>query len=92
MLLYYFVRPRRLYLLPMPATRNWFLDRVGQFAERRVTTPVGPGAYTTIGRLVPIHQVMSTVREARCVEAGTELDHACWSLRRFCRQVWSRIA
>ncbi|NEO93602.1 MAG: hypothetical protein F6K56_26710 [Moorea sp. SIO3G5] len=57
-LFYYFVIPRTLYLLPMPATREWFLPRIDEFPERSTTTPVGGSYYTTIGRLVPIKTVM----------------------------------
>ncbi len=59
-LLYYFVTPRTLYILPLPATRDWFLAHEARFEERRTTTPVGPGEqYVTVGRLVPIDEVMA---------------------------------
>jgi hypothetical protein len=60
-LFYYFIAPRRLYILPMPRTRAWFLPRAGEFEERQTTTPAGAGAYTTVGRLVPIDRVMTEV-------------------------------
>ena len=61
-LLYYFVTPRSAYLLPLPATRAWFLDQQARFAERETSTPVGDGAhYVTVGRLVPIADVVEQV-------------------------------
>ncbi len=89
---YYFVRPRRLHILPMPATREWFLERIERFAERRTATPVGRGSYATAGCLVPIESVMVEVPGTRQVSIGEELDRATWNARRFWRQVCSRLA
>ncbi|WP_233258568.1 hypothetical protein [[Phormidium] sp. ETS-05] len=62
-LLYYFVTPRTLYILPMPETRNWFAANIYSFRERSTTTPVyGGGHYTTVGRLVPIQTVIQEVQ------------------------------
>jgi hypothetical protein len=60
-LFYYFVEPRRLYILPMPRTRAWFLQQAGRFEERETTTPAGAGGYTTVGRLVPVEIVLKEV-------------------------------
>ena len=88
---YYFVHPRRLHILPMPATREWFLERIERFAERRTTTPVGRGSYATAGRLVPIELVMAAVSGTRQVSMGEEMDRAAWCPRRCWRQVCSRF-
>jgi len=61
-LFYYFVIPRVLYILPLPATREWFLANLCRFPERAARTPVGDDYYTTVGRLAPIIQVMREVR------------------------------
>jgi hypothetical protein len=61
LLFYYFIEPRLLYILPMPATREWFLTRWHRFPERRTTTPVGDRYYTTVGRLVPIEVLVQNV-------------------------------
>jgi hypothetical protein len=61
-LFYYFVEPRRLYILPMPRTREWFLHNLARFKERQTTTPVGNEHYTTAGRLVPIEIVLAEVK------------------------------
>ena len=62
LLFYYFVVPRRLYILPLPATREWFLPRQADFRERATTTPTPRGHYTTVGRLVPVARVRREVR------------------------------
>ncbi|MCB9136440.1 MAG: hypothetical protein H6636_13515 [Anaerolineales bacterium] len=59
---YYFTETRRLAILPMPATRAWFLPRQDQFPERKTTTPVRNGFYTTVGRLVPVSLVSQEVK------------------------------
>lgn len=61
-LLYYFVGPRRLYILPMLETRTWFLVHQDRFPERETSTVVGEGEqYSTVGRLVPIGEVVAHV-------------------------------
>jgi len=61
LLFYYFVIPQHLYILPMPTTRQWFNRDTARFEERATTTPVGNQHYTTVGRLVPIAQVVAEV-------------------------------
>jgi len=62
LLFYYFVGPRHLYILPMPATREWFVANQQLFPERTTTTPMGyHDYYTTVGRLVPITRVLEEV-------------------------------
>ncbi len=63
--LYYFVTPRTLYLLPMPATREWFAANIDRFRERSTTTKTDRGFYTTVGRLVPINVVRDEVEGVR---------------------------
>lgn len=58
---YYFVDPQHLFILPMPETRDWFLENKERFKERDTTTPVGSGYYTTRGRLVPRKIVLAEV-------------------------------
>ena len=64
-LFYYFVTPRTLYILPMPATRAWFVANINRFRERSTTTSVGGSYYTTVGRLVPITVVVQEVPGVR---------------------------
>jgi hypothetical protein len=55
----------------MPQTRDWFLKRRQQFRERSTRTPVGATFYTTVGRLVPIAQVLDEVPRVVRVQFGT---------------------
>lgn len=56
---YYFIHIQTLYVLPMPQVRQWFLNNIDNFSQRAVQTPVGGGRhYTTVGRLVPITDVI----------------------------------
>ncbi len=65
---YYFIEPGKLYCLPMPATREWFVLHKNKFSERETTTPVSGGIYTTVGRLVPISKVLQQVKGVRTAE------------------------
>jgi len=70
---YYFVTPRILYCLPMPATMKWFSANLTRFKQRCTTTPVGKHYYTTVGRLVPISAVVKEVggvRKVNLVQQG----------------------
>jgi hypothetical protein len=59
---YYFIVKKTLYELPMPLTREWFVKNINRFRERSTTTPIfNGGCYTTVGRLVPINDVMKEV-------------------------------
>ncbi len=68
---YYFITTELLFALPMPATRNWFMGKMNQFKERRTTTPVKSGFYTTVGRLVPIKQVLKEVKGVKKADLKT---------------------
>lgn len=70
---YYFTEVRELYILPMPATREWFFPRLDQFPERETTTPAGDGFYTTVGRLVPIQRIDREVKDIRKVTIPKQL-------------------
>lgn len=68
LLFYLFVETRLLYILPMPATRDWFVERMEHYPVRDTRTPIGGGRfYTTRGRLVPRDEVMHSVAGARVV-------------------------
>lgn len=61
LIFYYFLEPKKLFILPMPATRDWLLANLERFEERRTSTPVNGRCYTTVGRLVPIQTVLEEV-------------------------------
>jgi hypothetical protein len=57
---YYFINSQRLFILPMPQTRDWFLR------ETETSTPTQDGDfYITVGRLVPIDVVVREVPGVR---------------------------
>lgn len=65
-LCYYFVEIGLLYLLPMPQTRDWFLNNMERFQSKSTTTPIrAGGCYTTVGRLVPIDVVLKEVPDVK---------------------------
>ena len=68
LILYYFIQPKILYSLPMPATRDWFLANFNNFREKETTTPVNGTFYTTVGSLVPIQQVLDKVSGVKKVQ------------------------
>ncbi|MCT7975409.1 nuclease-related domain-containing protein [Laspinema olomoucense] len=71
-LCYYFVEIGLLYLLPMPQTRDWFINQMERFESKSTTTPIrGGGCYTTVGRLVPIEVVLKEVPDVKRHELRT---------------------
>ncbi|MCT7983354.1 NERD domain-containing protein [Laspinema sp. A4] len=71
-LCYYFVEIGLLYLLPMPQTRDWFLNHLERFPSKSTTTPIrGGGCYTTVGRLVPIDVVLQEVPEVKTYQLSS---------------------
>lgn len=51
---YYFVEEKELHVLPMPASREWFKQKIHCFKEKKTSTPIRDGGfYVTVGRLVP---------------------------------------
>ena len=67
LLLYVFLQTLEVHHLPVPATRAWFLARAGGYPLRHARTRVGPEAYTTVGAVVPVHDVLRAVAGARRV-------------------------
>ena len=73
LIFYYFLEIKRLHILPMPATRTWFLAHQERFPKRSTTTPIGSEEYyTTVGRLVPIEVVYQEVDGVRQYEVEIE--------------------
>ncbi|MGK7902652.1 MAG: nuclease-related domain-containing protein [Hormoscilla sp.] len=65
-LLYYFIIPRTLYMLPMPKTRDWFVANIERFSERSTNSTAKENqSYTRKGRLVPIEIVIQEVKGVR---------------------------
>lgn len=64
---YYFVNEKELHILPMPATREWFIKNIDMFHEKATSTPVGSGYYITVGRLVPRKKVKDEVEGVKII-------------------------
>lgn len=65
---YYFIEQRELHILPMPATRKWFINNINDFAERATSTEInGRFAYRTIGRLVNRQRIKKEINNIRII-------------------------
>lgn len=65
LLLYVFLQRLEVHLLPLSATRSWFLDAAGEYPLRHTGTRLGAEGYTTVGALVPVRHVLKGVAGAR---------------------------
>jgi hypothetical protein len=75
LLLYVFLQRLEVHLLPMAATRSWFLERAGDYPLRHTGTRLGAEGYTTVGALVPVRDVLRAVPGARRV------PHSAWAVK-----------
>jgi hypothetical protein len=84
---YYFIVTKKLYILPMPATRDWFKSNLNSFKEISTRTSVRGGAYTTVGRLVKIERALRSVPAVKLVDLQNEFVKfpASRLLDRLCR-------
>jgi hypothetical protein len=76
LLAYVFLDRRELHLLPLPATRAWFLERASEFPLRQAQTRVGTERYTTVGASVPARRVIGKVDGARSVRLSATLKRS----------------
>jgi hypothetical protein len=67
LLAYVFLDRRELHLVPLPATRAWFLARASEFPLRQAQTRVGAQRYTTVGASVPARRVIGEIEGARSI-------------------------
>src|SRR5262249_59758249 len=58
LLAYVFLDRRELHLLPVAATRSWFLTRASEFPLRHTQTRIGSHRYTTVGATVPSRRLL----------------------------------
>ena len=64
-LVYVFLPLRTLHVLPLVATRAWFLPLAQQFPLQKTHTRTGPIAYTTVGATVPVAMVLKALPQAQ---------------------------
>ena len=70
LLLYVFLDRRELHLLPLGVAREWFLANAAEFPLRSTRTRLGTAAYTTVGAVVPVRRLLSSVPDAKRYQAG----------------------
>jgi hypothetical protein len=64
LLAYVLLAEQELHLLPLPATRAWFLPRAKGYPLKHTRTSLGEKGYTTVGAVVPIREVHAQVEGA----------------------------
>ena len=73
LLVFVFLQRLEVHVLPLAATRSWFLTHAARYPLRHTTTRLGADGYTSVGALVPVRDVMGGVPGARRV------PHAEWT-------------
>jgi hypothetical protein len=67
LLAYVLLAEQELHLLPLAATRAWFLPRAKAYPLKHTRTSLGDQGYTTVGAVVPIREVHAQVPGAERV-------------------------
>lgn len=71
LMLYVFLEPQEVHVLPLTATREWFLPIAKEFPVKHTRTRMGKEFYTTVGVTVPIRRVQKEVPGAKKVKRST---------------------
>jgi hypothetical protein len=58
---YVFLETREVHFIPMPVTRQWFLEQKERFPLRHTQTRMGEKKYTTVGSPVPCRTLWAEV-------------------------------
>ncbi|HYH94765.1 hypothetical protein [Hyalangium sp.] len=61
LLVYVFLAQAQLHVLPLKEVREWFLPRAKAYALKQTSTKTGAIRYTTVGAVVPCHEVLEAV-------------------------------
>jgi hypothetical protein len=61
LMLYVFLTQSELHVLPLKDVREWFLPRAKAYALKHTSTKTGAIRYTTVGAIVPCHEVLEAV-------------------------------
>jgi hypothetical protein len=67
LLIYVFLSQAELHVLPLKDVREWFLPRAKAYALKNTSTKTGAIRYTTVGAVVPCHEVLEAIPAALCV-------------------------
>lgn len=65
---YVFLLTQEIHVLPLKATREWFLPLAKDFPVKHTRTRMGKEFYTTVGVIVPIRRVQKSVVGASIVK------------------------
>jgi hypothetical protein len=61
LMVYVFLSQAELHVLPLKEVREWFLPRAKAYALKQTSTKTGAIRYTTVGAVVPCHEVLEAV-------------------------------
>ncbi|WP_225410053.1 hypothetical protein [Stigmatella hybrida] len=67
LLVYVFLAQAQLHALPLKNVREWFLPKAKEYPLKHTTTKTGAIRYTTVGAVVPCHEVADAVPGVLCV-------------------------
>lgn len=68
-LYYYFTKSRLVYILPMPSTREWFINNIDRFTSKELATKKGNKVlYHSYGYPIPIKDVIKEVANVMVVK------------------------
>ncbi|MGL4503179.1 MAG: hypothetical protein ACRCU2_29225 [Planktothrix sp.] len=68
---YYFINWQKLYILPMPKTREWFIplrENYRTIYPKTINDRTGEYLYTTVCKLVPIKDVLEAFPEIQVIQ------------------------
>ena len=66
---YYFLEEKELHILPMPQTRDWFIENQHRFEEKQTATKINNTiAYYSIGKLVPRKVLQNEVNNIKILK------------------------
>ena len=68
LLVFVFLQRLEVHVLPLQATRKWFLSCAAHYPLRHTTTRLGAEGYTSVGALVPVRDVLRNVAGARRIQ------------------------
>lgn len=70
LLAYVLLAEQELHLLPLSATRAWFLPQAKRYPLKHTRTSLGAQGYTTVGAVVPIREVHAQVAGTQRIPLG----------------------
>ena len=72
LLVYVFLSCRELHHVPLTAAREWFVPKSKAFPLKSTTTRTGAIKYTTVGAIVPVPELQTSVPGAKRLRLGED--------------------